>query len=590
MKTKLVLWGSNSQEERILVALELRAEDNKVDIYTFPEEAATEEFTQKMLKEWRENQVVEFPDGHTRMERELAVTEGLLPEDIKVERVDVIQRAQTEWHFLVLSSKLNQAYQSELEDLKERVEKLESFDTDIWDSLKAFWDKVQNQVRDRNLFRDHADILRDNTNALFSHMKELRSKLDQEFQHVSRKNFDRFIELLEDVEKRVTEGARLQPIFEELKGLQRKFRDTDFTRDHRSKIWDRLDAAFKTVKEKRFGSGSGDDRSPGDRLKRRYDGLMSAIDKMRKSIKRDESELEFETRKVAASEGQLEAQIRQAKIKMIEERIRSKEEKLKEMMQTKVELDSRLEAQKEREAKRLEKEKLEQAKKEAEKKIAEEIKAAAEARKEEEVKLEKAAEAIVGEKEPEKETAPETPEKQVEEVAAEKEPEKEPAAETPEKQVEEIAVEKEPEKEPAPEMPEKEEEEITAEKEPEKEPALEAPEKEVEEKAAEKEPEKEPAPETDEKQVEEIADEKEPEKKPAPKAPKKEAGKKTAAKKEKSAKKVDTGEMIEEAVDTVKAVAQIVGDAIQESVDGLKEKLVEIAPEQPASEEEEREE
>ena len=215
--------------------------------------------------------------------------------------------------------------------------------------------------------------------------------------------------MLADVEKKVSDGLRLQPLFDDLKEMQRKFREAKLTKDHRTKIWDRLDNAFKVIKEKRFGTssspagatgapGTGDDRSPGERLSRRYEGLMSAIDKMEKSIKRDEDDLDFQKRKVASTDGQLEAQIRQAKILMIEERIRSKREKLGEMTQTREELDRRVESQKERDAKKAEQDKIHEAKRAAEEKIKSEIKAAADARKEDDDKLSKAAEQLKVEK------------------------------------------------------------------------------------------------------------------------------------------------------------------------------------------------
>ena len=151
MKTKLVLWGYNATDEKVLLALQLRPEDNKVDIWTFPETVATDEFARQLMGEWRNDKEVAFPDDKQHIERELSVSDSLLPADIKVERGDIIQRAQTEWHFVVLSSKLNDVYNTELSELKAKVAGLSAYSAEMWEQLKGFWGKVQGQVRERNL-------------------------------------------------------------------------------------------------------------------------------------------------------------------------------------------------------------------------------------------------------------------------------------------------------------------------------------------------------------------------------------------------------------------------------------------------------
>ncbi len=396
MKTKLVLWGTNEKEEKVLIALELRPSDTKVNVYTFPESLATEEFGKKMFDEWRNGQAVLFPEGYQTMERELSLTEPLLPDSLKVERGDVIQRAQTEWQFVVLSEKLNQVYKADLAELKEKIEQLTSYDSKTWEALKTFWSKVQGQVRDRNLFRDHANSLRENTNELFSKMKEMRAALNKEFEGMSQTHFETFKNTLGELEEKVTKGMNLSNIFNELKEVQKQFRETKFTKEHRAKVWSKLDGLFKTVKEKKYGPEAAGGNSPSDRLSKRYDGLMNAIGKMEHSIQRDRNDLKYEDRKIANSEGQLEAQIRQAKIKMIEERIRSKEEKLADMHRTRQELEKKKEAQVEKDKRRAEQQKIQEAKEAAKAKIKEEMKAAESAREAQGEKLEKAADAIKG--------------------------------------------------------------------------------------------------------------------------------------------------------------------------------------------------
>lgn len=373
MKTKLVIWATNEENQRVLLALELEPDNNKVNIYNYPDTIATDEFSDKLMAEWRNKKDATLPEGYTLLERDLSMTEDLLPENLKTERGDLIQRAKTEWAFIVLSSKLNVAYQTELKDIKETIGSLTAYDSKAWDTLKEFWTKVEEQVREKNLFREHASTLKDGVNELFARLKELRTALDKEFNKISEQNYQHFSGIFANIEERVKENKNLQSLFNELKDVQKDYKNAQFTRDHRKEIWDRLDGAFKLIKEKRFGPGFDKESSPIARLDRRYNGLIAAIGKMEKSIARDKDELAFQNKKIATTDGQLEAQIRRAKITMIEGYITSKEAKLGEMMKTKEMLDEKRVIQQKNEVKREEREKHEAAKKAAKDKIAAQI-------------------------------------------------------------------------------------------------------------------------------------------------------------------------------------------------------------------------
>ena len=379
MKKNLVIWGTNEADEKVLIALELKADEGKVMLYTFPEAIVSEEFDNKMMEEWRVGKDLEFPEGYETNERKLSVTESLLPENLKVDRGDLIQRTQTEWHFIVLSSKLHQAYKQELEEIKEKVEKIGSnYDNKLWDDLKQFWDKVQTQSRERNLFREHANNLRDNIDQLFEELKKVRKKLQGEFMAASSVVADEFNKALDEVEERIASGgAKLNTVFEDLKKMQRDYRKARLSNTHRNQIWNRIDKAFKKAKERKFGPEA-NAGSVVDRHERRMTGLEDAMKRMSDSIARDEEELNFQTKRVDNSDGQLESQIRMAKIKMIEDRLASKRERLEDMKKTMEGIERQINSAKNKEAKRAEKEterkKIAKAKEAIKSEIAAEIK------------------------------------------------------------------------------------------------------------------------------------------------------------------------------------------------------------------------
>lgn len=373
MKSKIVLWGKNEQGEKVLFALELMEDANKVITYWFADEKVTEEFIQKIKDDWRNGTQVDFPDGYGQAEFELSVMGSLLPEGCTAEKVELLKRWQSESNFVVLSKKLNEAYHSELSEIKERIERLEQFENGVWEELKGFWSKVQKQVEDKNLLREQANGLKTKTNELFATLKELRVKMDEAFKTNSVQLKGEFTELLNKLQVEMEEGRRLKSLFEELKGLQRKIKEAALTREHRSKVWEQLDGLFKVVKEKRFGSEKEQEGTAMDRLQRRYSGLLEAIKRMEHSIERDQQELNFQNKKASFSEGQLEAQLRQAKVVMVEGRIHSKQEKLSDMNKTKIDLERRIKKEEEKAARLEEQQKLESVKKEVAQQMAEKV-------------------------------------------------------------------------------------------------------------------------------------------------------------------------------------------------------------------------
>ncbi|RMF26492.1 MAG: hypothetical protein D6765_08800, partial [Bacteroidetes bacterium] len=299
MRTRIVLWGQNENDERVLIAAALNADENKVDIWAFPEYVATESFAQKLTREWRNKaQDIDFPAEHRHWERPLSITEPLLPEELKTDEDGLLTQARSEWHFVVLSNKLKKVFEEEMEELRTRVNELSDFDSEQWERLKEFWEKVQTQMREGNLFREHFDALRKESNALFARMKELRSKADAELKAKSREVFEKFQQAITDIEHKINEGLGLQGLWQDLVKLQREFRESELVREHRNKIWKRLDAAFKEIKNRRFGDEARTAAGSLERLQKRYDGLLAAIQKMERSIKRDHDELAFQRRRI----------------------------------------------------------------------------------------------------------------------------------------------------------------------------------------------------------------------------------------------------------------------------------------------------
>ena len=106
-------------------------------------------------------------------------------------------------------------------------------------------------ARPLSLQHDVSLELRDGINALFEQLKDVRKKVNSEFMEVSQGVYDKFAKTLDEIEERIAQGgSKFNSVFDELKKMQREYYNSRMSNEHRNKLWERLDAAFKKAKER----------------------------------------------------------------------------------------------------------------------------------------------------------------------------------------------------------------------------------------------------------------------------------------------------------------------------------------------------
>lgn len=83
MEEQIGTLGLKCPEREGLITMELRPDENKVDIQLLPDSVVTEDLSEQIFKQWRIGGNVDFPAETIHIDRELTVADSLLPDDIR---------------------------------------------------------------------------------------------------------------------------------------------------------------------------------------------------------------------------------------------------------------------------------------------------------------------------------------------------------------------------------------------------------------------------------------------------------------------------------------------------------------------------
>lgn len=340
MKDRIAFWGADETDAKIFVIVRLRLEDDLFDIWTFPQASISDEFEKTAQENIDQIDLAQLPEPHTHIERKV-MEENLLPENIKTHDTQLVNLAESEWRVRVLSNKLSQQLEKMIDELFAQVKSLTQYDSEVWDLTKTFWDKVNNHFQEKDLTREHARVLRDKINEAFNILKSLRKTANEQFSKEAQMAYEKISEQVQKIINSFSPKDNLNALFDKLKRLQSEANRARLGSDMRKNLYELFNNAFEMVKSERQKSGL-------RHLENRIRGLQDVIARMEKGIQEDKNEMSFQRNRLQHTSGQLEAQLREAKMNMITTRLESKEAKLADMVKTLGELNKQLKQEQKR--------------------------------------------------------------------------------------------------------------------------------------------------------------------------------------------------------------------------------------------------
>ena len=334
MKDRIVIWGQDEKDTDVLIAIRLHQNSDIIKLWTFPKKGIDEAFVKELFRDWKDGAEDSFPQPFTLVERGIS-EENMLPEGLKTPKTDVIKIAEQEWRVRVLSYRLYEHIKQQIEQLKVRVGNLTVYSSAVWAEAKDVSKSIKENTLDRNIKREQTTELRKAIDEVFDELKKLQNAEKSKYLEISKTNMVAIRSKVTEVLEKIGTERHTRKLWDKLLAFQQEAKGQEMTPRDRNALRLKFNEAFGALK-------ANIQSNVGNRITSRIGGLKNAIGKMESSIKRDKDSISYQSGRINKnSTTQLEYQLRSAKLKLIEDRIVSKEQKLHDMYLTLKELEKK---------------------------------------------------------------------------------------------------------------------------------------------------------------------------------------------------------------------------------------------------------
>ncbi len=361
MNTRLVMWGEIGTDRKALIAINLEEETAKIHIYAFPREEVTKEVQDGLFVEWKNGGEFTFPENAIHWEID-ANSDTILPEDVKVERLDIVLQSQHKWGKKLMSSKINQLLTDEVKLLEEKASVVAEYDQSLWDKAKAQWEKIASYQKKNEISWEQTSVLKDKINTVFEALKAVKRINNENEDQANAVLVKSYFKRIEDLQAKLIYNDQWKYIFDELKKIQAELKDASIRWNHKRNLYNQVNAIFDDLRKYRMTEII-------SKTKERINQLTKILDGLKDSIARDNESYQMQVDKMQHyTRGKLSNEELQSRFGFILERTKEKETKAEGIKQTiaqlKADIEKEKKQQQEREEQRIKREQEEAAKQE----------------------------------------------------------------------------------------------------------------------------------------------------------------------------------------------------------------------------------
>ena len=353
--------GEIGTDRKALIAIHLDEETAKIHIHAFPKEEVTKEIQDAVFVEWKNGGEFTFPENAIHWEID-ANSDTILPEEVKVDRLDVVLQSQHKWGKKLMSSKINQLLSDEVKLLEEKASVVAEYDQSLWDKAKAQWEKIASYQKKNEISWEQTTVLKDKINSIFEALKAVKRINNENEDQANAVLVKNYYKRIEDLQSKLIYSDQWKFIFEELKKIQTELKDAAIRWNHKRTIYNQVNAIFDDLRKYRMTEIV-------SKTQGRIAQLTKILDGLKDSIKRDNESYQMQVEKMQHyTRGKLSVDELKSRFGDILSRTKEKETKAEGIKQTiaqlKADIEKEKKQQQEREEQRIKREQEEAAKQE----------------------------------------------------------------------------------------------------------------------------------------------------------------------------------------------------------------------------------